>query len=280
MEKIGFNQWFIVFNNANSLIKIILFLVIWAGIWLPIAIPIAKLVKWHPAAPISIKQKLSLLTSLYLLVPFLLWITSRIEEVSIIQYGLTWQVNFFKSILFGSFLGIFSVLFIYLIESKLGWLQWQIDNFSHILKLILPLLTVALFVSVIEEIIFRGLFLNFLREDFSLPIATIISSIIFSLLHLVWERENSLPQLPGLFVMGIILVIGRLVDHGNLGIAIGLHAGWIFILSCLDSAELYFYTDTNKKFITGEIGKPLASVAGIIVLLLCCTILYVMNPIL
>lgn len=268
MQKIDVNQWFIVFNNANSLIKITLFLVIWAVVWLPIAIPLARLVQWHPAAPISMKQKLTLLTSLYLIAPLLAWWTSRIEGVSLVKYGLTWQVNLLQFILFGLILGIFSILLTYWLESKIGWLEWQLENFAQLLKLVLPLLIVALFVGFIEEIIFRGVFFTFLTQDFSLPIAAIISSIVFALLHLVWERENSLPQLPGLFLMGIVLVIARLVNQGSLGIAIGLHSGWIFMLSCLDTAELYSYSKNSKKWLVGETGKPLASVAGLIVLLL------------
>jgi membrane protease YdiL (CAAX protease family) len=273
VQKFELNQWFIVFNNANSFLKLTLFLVIWAVVWLPIAIPLARLVRWHPAAPISIKQKLSLLTSLYLIAPFLVWWTSRIEGVSLVKYGLTWHVNLFQSILFGLSLGIISIILVYWLEGRFGWLQWELKNFSRLLKLGFPLLIVALFVGFIEEMIFRGVFFNFLREDFSLTIAAIISSLVFAVLHLIWERENSLPQLPGLFLMGIVLVMARLVDGDSLGLAIGLHSGWIFSLSCLDTTELYSRTEKSKKWLVGEEGKPLASVAGIIVLLFCGMIL-------
>lgn len=268
MQIFDVNQWSIIFNDANSLIKLILFLIVWAVIWLPIAIPLARLVKWHPAAPITIKQKLSLLTSLYLIAPFLVWWVSKIEGVSLLRYGLTWQVNLFQSILFGLILGISSIILIYYLESLGGWLQWKLETFASLLRLIFPLLIVALFVGLIEEIIFRGVFFSFLREDFSLPLATIISSIVFASLHLIWEREDSLPQLPGLFLMGVILVIARLVDHDRLGLAIGLHSGWIFTLSCLDTANLYSFSENIPQWLAGKPGQPLASVAGLMVLLL------------
>lgn len=268
MQIFDVNQWSIIFNNANSLIKLILFLIVWAVIWLPIAIPLARLVKWHPAAPISIKQKLSLLTSLYLIAPFLVWWVSKIEGVSLSRYGLTWQVNLFQSILFGLILGITSIILIYYLESLGGWLRWKLENFASLLRLIFPLLMGALFVGLIEEIIFRGVFFSFLKEDFSLPLATIISSIVFASLHLIWEREDSLPQLPGLFLMGVILVIARLVDHDRLGLAIGLHSGWIFTLSCLDTANLYSFSENIPQWLAGKPGQPLASVAGLMVLLL------------
>lgn len=261
------NQWFLVLNNANSLVKVIFFLVIWAGLWLPIAIPLARLVHWHPAAPISIKQKLSLLASLYLIAPLMVWGVTKVEGVFFVEYGLTMNVNLFQSILFGLVLAILSIILVYGVESRLNWLQWQSENFSKLLTIFLPLLAVGLFVGFIEELIFRGVFFNLLLEDYSLWLAAIISSLIFALLHLVWERENTLPQLPGLFLMGMILVGARLVNQNSLGLAMGLHAGWVFSLACLDTGDLYFYTEKATNWLAGEKGKPLASVAGIIVLL-------------
>jgi membrane protease YdiL (CAAX protease family) len=279
--------------------------VIWAVLWLPIAIPLARLVHWHPAAPISIKQKLSLLASLYLIAPLMVWGVTKVEGVFFVEYGLTMNVNLFQSILFGLVLGILSIILVYGIESRLSWLQWQPENLFKIFTIdflpkfpkpfslfsftsspanniglkpnnkislstiiiILPLFAVGLFVGFIEELIFRGVFFNLLLEDYSLWLAAIISSLIFALLHLVWERENTLPQLPGLFLMGMILVGARLINQNSLGLAIGLHAGWVFSLACLDTGDLYFYTEKATNWLAGEKGKPLASVAGIIVLL-------------
>lgn len=277
MGKIEVNQWLTVFNNTNSLIKIILFLIIWAVIWLPIAIPLARFIQWQPTAPISVKQKLFLLISLYLIVPLMVWWTIKLEGVSLLEYGLTWNVNLFQSILFGFILSVSSILLIYTLESILGWLQWNIKNTSQILPLFLPLLAVSLFVSFIEELIFRGVFFHLLLENYSIWWTIIISSLIFALLHLIWERKNTLPQLPGLFIMGIVLAIALLVDNNSLGLPMGLHCGWILILSCLDTADLYFYTEKSPNWLAGEKGKPLASMAGIIVLLLTGILLFLLQ---
>ncbi len=134
-----------------------------------------------------------------------------------------------------------------------------------------------MFVAIIEELVFRGVFLNLLLQDYNIAIAATVSSLIFALLHLVWERENTLPQLPGLWLMGMILVGARLVDGGSLGLAIGLHAGWVFSLAYLDTAELYVYTGKGVSWLAGKQGQPLASVAGIMVLLLTAGILVLFN---
>ena len=277
MLNVEANQYLTALHNANSLIKLILFLVVWAVVWLPIAVPLARIVKWHPAAPISVQQKLTLLASLYLIAPLMVWLTTKVEGVSLAKYGLAWQVNLLQSILFGLGSGIVSILVIYASESALGWLQWQPKDFARLWRLVLPLLGVGLFVAIIEELVFRGLFLNELLQDYPLAIAATVSSLIFALLHLVWERENTLPQLPGLWLMGMILVGARLVDGGSLGLAIGLHAGWVFSLACLDTAELYVYTGKGVSWLAGKQGQPLASAAGIMVLLLTGSILVLFN---
>ena len=271
------NQYLTALQNANSLIKLMLFLVAWAVVWLPIAIPLARLVKWHPAAPISVQQKLTLLASLYLIAPLMVWLATKVEGASFAKYGLAWQVNLLQSILFGLGSGIVSILVIYLVESAWGWLQWQPENFARLRRLVLPLLAMGLFVAVIEELVFRGLFFQELLQDYSLWIAAVISSLIFALLHLVWERENTVPQLPGLWLMGMILVGATLVDGGSLGLAIGVHAGWVFSLACLDTAELYVYTDKGVSWLAGKQGQPLASAAGIMVLLFSAGILVLFN---
>jgi membrane protease YdiL (CAAX protease family) len=274
MQNIEVHQWLTALNNANSLIKLSVFLVSWAVIWLPIVVPLGWLLKWSPSAQISNTQKLFLLTSLYLIAPFLVWGMIQVEKVSLAEYGLTWQVSLFQSILFGLSLGIFSILLIYFIESCLGWLRWQPENLNQLFPQALLFLIIGLFVSVIEELIFRGLFFSILLEDYNIWVAACISSLIFALLHLVWERKTTLPQLPGLFGMGMVLILARFIDHGSLGLAIGLHGGWIFSLTCLDTFNLYRYTNKGNSWIAGKPGQPLVSIAGISVLVFTAFLLW------
>lgn len=198
---------------------------------------------------------------------FLVWGAAQVEGVSFLDYGLTWQTHFFLSTLVGLGLGIGGITAIFGIEAKLGWLQWKTENLPHLRSICLPLLPLGLWIGITEELIFRGFLLEELQQDYAMAIAAIVSSFIFALLHLVWERQQTLPQLPGLWLMGMVLVGARLVDNGSLGLACGLHAGWIWGLSAIDSAQLISYTGKGRLWITGIGGQPLAGLAGLLCLI-------------
>jgi membrane protease YdiL (CAAX protease family) len=91
--------------------------------------------------------------------------------------------------------------------------------------------------------------------------------LIFAVLHLLWEQKETIPQLPGLWLMGMVLVLARLADDNNLGIAWGLHAGWVWAIATIDTAELITYTDKVSPWVTGINKKPLGGLTGIICVL-------------
>ena len=145
--------------------------------------------------------------------------------------------------------------------------MWHPSNLGELKKLFLPLLGLGLWIAMTEEIIFRGILLNLLAEDFSLWIAASISSGIFAVLHLLWERQETIPQLPGLWLMAMVLVWSRVIDAGSLGLAVGLHGGWVWGLASLDGAQLISYTDQGSDWVIGWGKQPLAGIAGIVCLL-------------
>ena len=67
--------------------------------------------------------------------------------------------------------------------------------------------------------------------------------------------------------MGMVLTLACLCDRGNLGLAMGLHAGWIWGLTSLNSVFCLSYTDQVPKWITGIADQPLAGGVGIVMLL-------------
>ena len=242
-------------------------MVTWVVLWLPLAWPIANKMGWQLFSPLVGSEKLLFVISLYLTVPLLVWLTVLVEGTSLLNYGLEWQLTFFISLLLGIGLGITGLGILFGLEVWFGLLILQKNNLYRLGKLGLPLLGLGLWIGITEELIFRGLLLNLLQQDYSLEIAAIISSGIFALLHLLWERQETIPQLPGLWIMGMILVWARIMDGGSLALASGLHAGWVWGLSCIDAAELISYTD---KGATGGIGwkkQPLARITGIFCLL-------------
>jgi membrane protease YdiL (CAAX protease family) len=246
-----------------AVIKIGLFLLAWVLFWLPIAVPLGKFLQWNPLNSPTPQQKLPLLASLYLLVPLMIWLTLQVEGVSLLDYGLVWNKELLRSLLVGLILGLGGLGFIFGMESLLGWVKWQGEHFTRLISLSIPLLLLGLWVGLTEEALFRGVFFTQLQQDYPFWGAAIISSIIFALLHLLWERNATIPQLPGLFLMGIILVIARWADGGNLGLAWGLHAAWVWGLASLDAAELLTYPESSPDWGVGIGKQPLAGMAGI-----------------
>ncbi len=212
--------------------KVGLFLVIWLGVWLPIAVIVAKLTGYHPGQPLQPQQKIVLVLSLYLLLPGLVWGLMHIEQTQLQDYG--WQWPFWGLYAGGLALGCAGVGLLFGVAIALGWVEGRPPNWRSLILLWL----VASLISAAEEIVFRGIFLNFWQQQTSLVWAAVLSSALFALLHLIWERAQTMRQLPGLWLMGMVLVAATLaVDQ--LGLAIGLHAGWIIGMTTADSSIQY-----------------------------------------
>ncbi|MGB7445237.1 MAG: CPBP family intramembrane glutamic endopeptidase [Coleofasciculaceae cyanobacterium] len=265
------NQWFVSLITSNYLLKVAVFFIAWAALWLPLAIPIATFLKWHPSRPLTVEQKLPLLASLYLIAPLILWGVAWLENNNFSAYGLEWKIKVLESLLLGITVGIFSLAVVFICQWVVGWVEWNFNNWQRLRRIFLPLLLLCLWISITEELIFRGFLLNEFSQGIILAnsywLAGAISSLIFALAHLVWEQKNTLPQLPGLWLMGMVLVLARWLDNGSLGLAWGLHVGLIWGFACLEDAKLISYTGKGSIWMTGWGGNPLAGVTGCFFLL-------------
>jgi uncharacterized protein len=251
----------------SSKLTIAAFLGLWVMFWLPIAIPLAIALKWHPPQPPTMQQKLPLVASLYAIAPLILWGFAHFQQQPFSVYGFVWNFRLLSSVLDGFGIAILGLVILHGLLKTLGWLLWNSEQVPVLLTALLPTLGIALWISTIEELVFRGFLLNQLQRDDSFAIAAIISSVIFALLHLVWDGKEALPQLVGLWLLGMVLVLARWLDKGSLGLAIGLHAGWIWGIASLDTAQILEYPNRNLGWLTGN-GKPLAGTFGILLLLM------------
>lgn len=283
------------FTQAHPIWRVIAFFIAWVGCWLPIAIAIGIAINWHPPKPLAAEQKLPLLASLYLIAPLLLWgIAAWVEGESFSSYGLPLNPGVLVSLGLGLSLAVLSLVFVFGIESALSLITWQQSNWQQLKSVWLSTFVLGLWIGGTEELIFRGFLLNELMGDgfkeasavsaemllkptATLWMAAAISSLIFAVLHLVWEVRETLPQLPGLWLMGMVLVLARLSDGGNLGLAWGLHAGWIWGLASIEAAGLIKYTGKASVWITGFAGKPLAGAAGILCLLATAAAVWILD---
>ncbi|MBD2460786.1 CPBP family intramembrane metalloprotease [Oscillatoria sp. FACHB-1407] len=263
-------------TEAPALLTIAVFFGIWTIAWLPIAIPLAIALKWRPPQPITPTQKLPLLASLYILAPLMLWGVATVQGESFAAYGLPWDITVLLSGGVGLIAGALSLGGLFALQWGLGWIKWQIDPAQSPISLTTALSTLALgiWVSLTEEVIFRGFLVNQLQQDYSPWIAAAIASGIFAVLHLLWEGAEQLPQLPGLWLLGMVLVLARWADNGNLGLAVGLHAGWIWAIATLDSTQSLTYPNPAIAWITGSNGKPLSGLVGLVFLVIVGAILW------
>ncbi|ADB94894.1 CPBP family intramembrane glutamic endopeptidase [Candidatus Atelocyanobacterium thalassae] len=166
-----------------------------------------------------------------------------------------------------------SLIILFKIEEKFNYLKWNFENKAILKKILLPTLSLVLWIGLTEELVFRGLIQTILEDDHNILIAAIICNVVFMLLHLIWEREETIPQLPGLWLMGMVLTEAKWF-YGSLGMPWGLHAGWILGISLLESAKLITYTDSAGNYIVGVKQKPLAGIMGILSLLITAIILW------
>jgi len=251
---------------------------------MPVAIPLGVALKWHPFRYTPPTQKLPLVASLYALAPIVVWAAAFWEQVPFTAYGLFWRVATVQSLASGFILGVLGLALLFAGQWRLGWLQihWTTTQsplstqppFSAAKLVSKPLVltlvstfAIGLWISFTEELIFRGFLVYELQQDYAPWLTITIASLIFALLHLVWEGQETLPQLPGLWLMGVVLSLAYWVNSSNLGLAIGLHAGWIWTMASLDTLKLLHYTGQGAEWLTGLGGKPLAGLMGILFLI-------------
>ncbi|MDJ1176251.1 CPBP family intramembrane glutamic endopeptidase [Roseofilum capinflatum] len=275
------SSWLFHRLPSSGILNSLAFFVLWVVLWLPIAIPVARRLQWHPPHPLTPQQKLSLLMPLYLLVPLLLGAVVWIEKRPLSDYGLSLDRPIFLSLMAGLALSLLTLFIAYGVQVAWGNLTWKPEEVNSSFPQILgSILGLSLWISAIEESVFRGFLLTQLQGDMGQLWAAILSSLIFALSHLIWDVKGSLIQLPGLALMGLILVLARWVDGGSLGLAWGLHGGWIWGLISLDTTQILRPKSDRPwpEWVTGIDGQPLSGLVGILILAMTGLILGLISP--
>src|SRR4028118_44300 len=124
------DRWLSSLTAYPAIVKILAFFISWALLWLPILIPLALVVRSREAKLFTADQKLPLLASLYLIAPLIVWGASWVEGVSFSDYGLQIQDLSFLliSLGLGLGLGVISLVFVFGVQWKLGWVNWHWEN--------------------------------------------------------------------------------------------------------------------------------------------------------
>jgi membrane protease YdiL (CAAX protease family) len=187
-----------------------------------------------------------MLGALLLLWPFLRWLGIKGPR----DLGLTRNRHWGRDLALGFFISALPVLGCEVLFVKLGIYTLHAGSgWSEVGEVALS----AAVVPLLEEALFRGLFLGVLLRGTRPLVATVLSSGIFSIVHFLKAPDHTtasigwtsgfvslahsfdqfaepmlvLAGFTTLFVIGVILAHARLRTQ-SLWLPIGLHAGWIF----------------------------------------------------
>lgn len=254
-------------DEISPLLKICLFFAIWLGVWLPILIPLAWRWQWYPSRPLTPLQKLALVGSLYSLFPLSLWGLTRLTGGSVWQYGPGTGPEALSWLSLGLVIGLCSVMILVAVQRIAGWISWTLNwTLCNTLWQFLLALVLGIGIAGTEELIFRGLVQQELQRELSVWHAASLTSVVFALLHLVWQPHQTLPQLPGLWLMGMVLTQACRFEDGGLSLAWGVHGGWVCAMIWLDSSDASQPRGTVPPWVTGVGGHPLAGMVGLVLL--------------
>ncbi|HAG83681.1 MAG TPA: CPBP family intramembrane metalloprotease [Cyanobacteria bacterium UBA12227] len=246
-------------------VRLGLFIITLLVCWLPIATPLYFLIP-NP-------NTLTILTMGLLFGEFLLllrwWGQNLYREPRLFKrYGLQGTRQNSLDLLKGLIIGVSFALTLFTLEGWLGWVEFQSPS-KELPRIILEGFVSAIGVGLAEEFVFRGWLLDELQRDYSLKVSLWADAIIFASLHFLKplsEMIRTLPQFPGLVLLGLTLVWGKR-SHGNrLGLPIGLHGGLVWGYYIINVGQLVKYSNQVSPWITGVDGNPIAGVMGLLFL--------------
>ncbi len=177
---------------------------------------------------------------------------------TLVSSGLKIRAGFLKNFLLGFILAGVAILIYYGFGLLTGSREIHLDYDSagDIIGHIIGCLLIGCLVAFIEEILFRGFVLQSFQETMSVPMSVCVCSLIYSLLHffssdvfvstgfqpfvgfvtiaqffkpLFSEFINNLPEIIGLFLLGVVLSYG-FIKTKSLYFSIGFHAGCVFMM--------------------------------------------------
>ncbi len=161
---------------------------------------------------------------------------------------------------------VFLVVALALLESSATWVG-ELTN-SQLLNAVL----LALGVGFAEELVFRGWLLEELINLFGFGRGFVAQALIFSLVHVRLGQDffDLLFLSVGLFLLGLVLGVMRIVDGGSLWSCVGLHGGLVGIWFAVNSGLIEISAEA-PAWIVGPGGyspNPLGGLISIALLVL------------
>ncbi|AGY59153.1 CPBP family intramembrane glutamic endopeptidase [Gloeobacter kilaueensis] len=259
--------------SEHPLVRVALFVGGLVGLWLPGALLWLFVTGWRPGVPFDTLAPFQLLgvsVALYGTILAVLWIFAhRLDGRTLAQYGLGRDWTNLRLAGLGLAIGVVGLSSLLGVEAALGWLSWHPEPVSTLGGTLVEGLVVALAVGFIEELLFRGFLLQTFARRSGLWTGAMASALLFAAVHFIKAPAiifATLPQFPALFAAGLLLAFARFQGGGRLGLAVGLHTGWIWTYYLVSTRHLIRYDRPGiPEWLTG-IGHPLAGVAGVVLL--------------
>jgi membrane protease YdiL (CAAX protease family) len=242
-------------------------------------------------------------TTLILLVlsvfPIMAWLHLNKKDI-----GFSSKTIFFKQMAKGLLLGIIILLPVII---SLWFLDlWYYDQYKNwtavsILLKVLGIFVIAFLVAAPEELIFRGVLLTGLSKKIGVFLGISVSALYFAGLHflktkieipvqelslmssyiITADAFNNLFQLSNLsafialFTVAVFLSCVRMRLPQSLGLCIGIHAGWVFLIKVTSA-----FFDKNRlsdlKFLVSSYDGIIGPLVSAWLILLTAFFLYVM----
>ena len=184
------------------------------------------------------------------------------------RYGLVFTRQNGLLLLKGLAIGSGFAFALFITQGLLGWLTWQSPRLP-LLQLILEGSATALGVGLAEGLFFRGWMLDELDRDYSLKISSMLDASLYAALHFLKPISvilASLPEFPGLWLLGTVVIIAKRQNRNLLGISIGLHAGMVWAYYIVNVGNMVKYSGRVSDWITGINGNPISGLLGLIFL--------------
>ncbi len=236
---------------------------------------------------ISLRKMVSRMTQIFLLLS--IFPLRRYLQLSWQDVGFVDKALFVKQVGYGLVLGLITLLpviaMLYGLDISVFDQQreWTIVRLSS--KLILSLL-LGFLIAFLEEPLFTGILLVGLQKKFNFLAAASLTALYYSAFHFVKTRTHAFANLlnpdiisafAGLFAVGLFLALLRTRWPQAIGLCIGCHAGWVWLIKMHKSI---FNTNSNSPFYfwVSDYYDGIVGPLVMIWLLLACGLLYRYRP--
>lgn len=216
------------------------------------------------------------------------WVMSRLEGRRLGEYGLPWGSGQGRFFLTGAVFGIAEISGIIGVLAAAGYYSFgplEVRG-ANLLKWAMFWAVLFVIVGFFEEYAFRGYLQFALTKGFGFWPATIVTSVIFGVVHLANPGE-SWPGIAGVMAVGIFWCF-TLRRTGTLWFAFGMHAafdfGETFLFSVPDSGVVFpghlsgAAIHNGPAWLVGGTAGPEASVLDFIILAIFFYVVHVMYP--